>query len=137
MTEPEKKDEERVEATSEEGVDEQLAEKIEGVEAAELTPIETKIIQALQTVYDPEIPVNIYDLGLIYEIHVKEEEKHAFIRMTLTAPGCPVAGTFPDTVRRRVEEVEEIDSAEVDLVFHPPWNPDMMSEEAKLELGFF
>ena len=103
----------------------------------DLTALEEKIVEALKDVYDPEIPVNIYDLGLIYEVHVDEEKRHVDIKMTLTAPGCPVAGTFPDTVRARVESVEEIDSASVELVFYPPWNPDMMTEAARLELGMF
>jgi FeS assembly SUF system protein len=103
----------------------------------QLSELETKIVEALREVYDPEIPVNIYDLGLIYEVHVDESKRHVDIKMTLTAPGCPVAGTFPDTVRARVESVEGIDSASVELVFYPPWNPDLMTEAARLELGMF
>ena len=102
-----------------------------------LTDLERIVIGALKTVYDPEIPVNIYDLGLIYEIKVDEEKKHVAVKMTLTAPGCPVAGTFPDTVRLSVEGLDEIDSCEVELVWYPPWTPDNMSEAARLELGFF
>ena len=113
------------------------AERIEGVDSVELTDLEKRVIEALRTVYDPEIPVNIYELGLIYELKIDEEARHAFVKMTLTAPGCPVAGTFPDTVRVKVESVEGIDSCEVDLTFYPPWNPDLMSEAARLELGFF
>lgn len=104
---------------------------------AGLTPIEQRIVEALKTVYDPEIPIDIYELGLIYEIKVDEEGKHADIKMTLTAPGCPVAATFPDTVRLAVESVEGIHTATVELVWYPPWTPDMMSEAARLQLGFF
>jgi len=85
----------------------------------QLSELESRIVEALRDVYDPEIPVNIYDLGLIYEVHVDETRRHVDIKMTLTAPGCPVAGTFPDTVRARVESVEGIDSASVELVFYP------------------
>ena len=102
-----------------------------------LSPIEERVLEALRSIYDPEIPVNIFELGLIYELKIDEQKKHADIKMTLTAPNCPVAGEFPGTVQRRVEEVEGIDSAEVELVFYPPWTPDLMSEAAKLELGFF
>lgn len=120
-----------------EGVKTGPAETIEGVDAVELTDLEQRVIKALQTVYDPEIPVNIYELGLIYELKIDEVARHAFVKMTLTAPGCPVAGTFPDTVRVKVESVDGIDTADVELTFYPPWNPDMMSEAARLELGFF
>jgi len=102
-----------------------------------LTEVEEKVLGTLKTVYDPEIPVNICDLGLIYVMDVDEENKHVDIQMTLTAPGCPVAGTFPDTVRLTVEGLAEVDTCEVELVWYPPWSPDMMSEAAKLELGFF
>jgi FeS assembly SUF system protein len=106
-------------------------------EEVQLTELEEKVLEKLKTVFDPEIPVNIYDLGLIYTMKVDEEDAHVDIKMTLTAPGCPVAGTFPDTVRMTVEALPEIESCEVELVWYPPWNPDMMSEAAKLELGFF
>jgi FeS assembly SUF system protein len=105
--------------------------------AAELIPLEQRLVEAMKTVYDPEIPVDIYELGLIYEMKIDEEGKHVDIKMTLTAPGCPVAETFPDTVRMAAETADGIDSATVELVWYPPWNPDMMSEAARLELGFF
>jgi FeS assembly SUF system protein len=95
------------------------------------------IIDALKTVYDPEIPVNIYDLGLIYDIII-DEQNNVKIHMTLTAPGCPVAGTFPqmvsDAVTTHVSEVQEVT---VELVWDPPWSMDRMSEVARLQLGIF
>ena len=96
--------------------------------------LEGKVIAALSTIYDPEIPVNIYELGLIYAIDV-DADKHVNIRMTLTAPACPVAGTLPGEVERKVEEISEVKSAKVELVWEPPWSKDMMSEGAMLTLG--
>jgi FeS assembly SUF system protein len=94
-----------------------------------------KVIDAVRTVFDPEIPVNIYDLGLIYDIAV--DEKNAVrVKMTLTAPGCPVAGTLPVEVERKIENIPEVSSATVELVWDPPWTKDRMSEAAMLELGF-
>ena len=98
--------------------------------------LDHRIIAALREVYDPEIPVNIYDLGLIYRIDC-DDMGVVEIDMTLTAPGCPVAQTFPGTVEAAVQNVEGVAAAEVDLVWEPPWTPDLMSEAAKLELGFF
>lgn len=92
-----------------------------------------KAIDALKTVYDPEIPVNIYDLGLIYKVDIKQG--FAEIDMTLTAPGCPVAETFPGMVERSVALVPGITGAAVELVWDPPWTPDLISEAARLELG--
>jgi FeS assembly SUF system protein len=103
----------------------------------QFTELEQKVVDALKTVFDPEIPVNIYELGLIYTMKVDEEARSAAVEMTLTAPGCPVADTFPDTVRMAVEGVDGIDSCSVELVWYPPWTPEMMSESARLELGFF
>ncbi|HEY8668290.1 MAG TPA: DUF59 domain-containing protein [Tepidisphaeraceae bacterium] len=94
-----------------------------------------KVIDALKMVYDPEIPVNIYDLGLIYEI-IMHPENVVEIKMTLTAPACPVAGTLPGEVERRVETVPEVKSAKVDLVWDPPWSRERMSEVAQMQLGF-
>jgi FeS assembly SUF system protein len=96
--------------------------------------LEGKIIAALKTVYDPEIPVDIYELGLIYDIEI-DDDKDVTIRMTLTAPGCPVAGTLPGDVERRVEAIPEVKSATVELVWEPTWSRDMMSETAMLSLG--
>jgi FeS assembly SUF system protein len=97
--------------------------------------LEGRVIYALRTVYDPEIPVNIYDLGLIYDIDADQASGHVDIKMTLTAPGCPVAQTFPGTVEQAVEMVEGVSEAKVELVWEPPWTQDRMSEAAKLELG--
>src|SRR5438067_2174368 len=91
--------------------------------------LEGRIIAALKTVYDPEIPVDIYELGLIYKIEI-DAERAVTIRMTLTAPACPVAGTLPGEVERKVEEVDGVKSAKVDLVWDPPWSREMMSESA-------
>lgn len=96
--------------------------------------IEEKIVEVLKTVYDPEIPVDIYNLGLIYKIDV-DDDANAVIDMTLTAPGCSLADFIVEDVRLRVEALESVKSATVNLVFEPEWNKDMMSDEAKLELG--
>ena len=94
------------------------------------------VIAALKTVFDPEIPVNIYDLGLIYDVNINEEQ-HAHIQMTLTSPGCPVAQTFPGTVEQAVNQVEGVSDCNVELVWEPPWTQERMSEVARLELGIF
>ena len=96
--------------------------------------LEQQVIEAIKTVYDPEIPVNVYDLGLIYDITIDAGHK-AHIRMTLTAPACPVAGTLPGQVESVVKQIEGIEDAEVELVWDPPWSQDRMSEEAQLALG--
>lgn len=95
-----------------------------------------EIEAALRTVYDPEIPVNIYDLGLIYRVEVSETGV-VDIDMTLTAPGCPVAETFPGEVEQRVLQVPGVSDVRVELVWEPPWTPERMTEAAKLELGMF
>ena len=97
--------------------------------------LEEKIVAMLKTVYDPEIPVNIYDLGLIYKIDVTDNND-AILDMTLTAPNCPAADFIMEDVRQKIESIEEIQTATVNLVFEPEWDKDMMSEEAKLELRF-
>jgi len=97
--------------------------------------LEQDIIHQLKTVYDPEIPVDIYELGLVYEIKI-DEEANVYIKMTLTSPGCPVAGSLPGEVQERVKSLKDVNDVYVDLVWDPPWDKDMMSEEAKLELGF-
>lgn len=97
--------------------------------------IEENIVKMLKTVYDPEIPVNVYDLGLIYKIDVADNGA-TNIDMTLTAPNCPAADFIMEDVRQKVESVEGVSSATINLVFEPEWDKDMMSEEAKLELGF-
>jgi FeS assembly SUF system protein len=92
------------------------------------------IIETLKTIFDPEIPVNIYELGLIYEVTL-DDDFNAHILMTLTTPNCPVAESMPEEVRERVSEIDGIKSAEVELTFEPPWDKDMMTEAALLELG--
>ena len=96
---------------------------------------EEKIVEMIKTVYDPEIPVNIYELGLIYSVDLSDSGV-ATIEMTLTAPNCPAADFIMEDVRQRVDSIDEVTSTTVNLVFEPEWNKDMMSEEAKLELGF-
>ena len=103
---------------------------------AKMDEIAPKVIEALKTVYDPEIPVNIYELGLIYDVDLQPEGA-VKIKMTLTSPGCPVAGSLPFEVQKKVEGVPGVASAEVDLVWDPAWNPSMMSEAARLQLGMF
>ena len=96
--------------------------------------LEKKIIESIKKVFDPEIPVNIYELGLIYKIDTKDGE-NIDITMTLTSPFCPVAGSLPKEVAARAEEVDGVKKANVELVFEPPWSMDLMSEEAKLKLN--
>ena len=98
--------------------------------------IEKEIIAKLKTVYDPEIPVNIYEIGLIYEINVKEKGQ-VHILMTLTSPNCPVAESLPLEAKHKAEEVEGVEEVHVELTFEPPWTMDMLSDEARLELGMF
>jgi len=97
--------------------------------------IEIKVLGALRTIFDPEIPVNIYDLGLIYEVKVDETDAVS-VKMTLTAPGCPVAGSLPAEVEQKIEAIPEVRTANVELVWDPPWSKDRMSESAMLDLGF-
>ncbi|MFQ6112826.1 MAG: DUF59 domain-containing protein [bacterium] len=93
-----------------------------------------RIIEVLKTCYDPEIPVNIYELGLIYEVNL-DESNNAHVKMTLTSPACPVAGVLPGEVEDKIRALPEINDVRVELVWDPPWNPDMMSDAAKYELG--
>ena len=93
-----------------------------------------KIVRVLKTIYDPEIPVDIYELGLIYDVYVNEDYD-VKILMTLTSPNCPVAETLPLEVEEKVKSIKEVKDAEVEITFDPPWSQDLMSEEAKLELG--
>ncbi len=101
----------------------------------ELSRITADVIRALKTVYDPEIPVDIYELGLIYKVDLSDE-RLLTIEMTLTAPGCPVAGEMPGWVEGALRGVEGVDDVKVAMTFEPPWTPDRMSDEAKLELGY-
>ena len=96
---------------------------------------EIAIIDQLRTVHDPELPVNIYDLGLVYEINIKDDG-YVNISMTLTAPGCPVAGEIIAEVDNKIRQVKDVTDVNVMLTFDPPWNKEMMSEEAKFELGY-
>ena len=100
----------------------------------EFLQTEEKIVTMLKTVYDPEIPVNLYDLGLIYKVDI-DEEHNVRIDMTLTAPNCPAADFILEDVRQKIESIDGVKSVEVNLVFEPEWDRDMMTEEAKLELG--
>jgi FeS assembly SUF system protein len=102
----------------------------------ELDALTDQLIEKLKTVYDPEIPVDIYELGLIYKVDVSDD-KDVAIDMTLTAPGCPVAGEMPGWVEDAVREIAEIRSCKVELVFDPPWDPSRMTDEAKLALNMF
>lgn len=108
--------------------------KIEKKMNNEFLQTEEKIVTMLKTVYDPEIPVNIYDLGLIYKVDI-DEEHNVRIDMTLTAPNCPAADFILEDVRQKIESIDGVKSVEVNLVFEPEWDRDMMTEEAKLELG--
>ncbi|OGI55152.1 MAG: SUF system Fe-S cluster assembly protein [Candidatus Muproteobacteria bacterium RIFCSPHIGHO2_12_FULL_60_33] len=108
-----------------------LAQEQTGTE----TGLKQQVIEALRQIYDPEIPLNIYDLGLIYALDVDERAGKAHIRMTLTSPACPVAQSFPGTVEVAIKQVPGVKEAQVELVWDPPWSRDTMSEAAKLQLG--
>ena len=101
----------------------------------EKAELNDKIIRAIKTVYDPEIPVDVYELGLIYEIDIKDN-KGVHVLMTLTSPSCPAAESIPSDVKNRIEMIKEINDVDVEITFEPPYTSDLMSEEAKLELGF-
>ena len=97
--------------------------------------LQERIVEVLKTIYDPEIPIDIYNLGLIYRIEV-QDDAHVEIDMTLTAPGCPAADFIMEDVKQRIEGIPEVRQASVNLVFEPEWNQSLMSEEARLELGY-
>ena len=99
-------------------------------------PLRERVIDILKTCYDPEIPVDIYELGLIYEININEGND-VHIKMTLTSPACPVAETLPVDVENKIKNIPDVNSAKVEITFDPPWEKEMMSEEAKLELGMW
>ena len=109
---------------------------ISALPQAELDDLTDKLVVQLKSVFDPEIPVDIYELGVIYKVDVSDEKAVA-IDMTLTAPGCPVAGEMPGWVRDAVLKIPEVTDCSVNLVFEPPWDPSLMSDEAKLELNMF
>jgi FeS assembly SUF system protein len=102
----------------------------------ELARLSDDIVSALKTVYDPEIPADIYELGLIYKIDI-EDDRSVKVAMTLTAPGCPVAGEMPGWVENAVSSVEGVSGVEVEMTFDPPWTPDRMSEEAQVAIGWY
>ncbi len=101
----------------------------------ETAELNKKVLRAIKTVYDPEIPVDVYELGLIYEINIKKN-KDVHVLMTLTSPSCPAAESIPSDVKSRIEMIKEINEVDVEITFDPPYTADLMSEEAKLELGF-
>jgi len=100
------------------------------------SPLQQRVIAVLRSVYDPELPVNIYDLGLIYDLRINQQSE-VFVSMTLTAPACPVAGSLPGQVECAIKALEGVSHARVELVWDPPWSQDRMSEEAKLSLGLY
>ena len=106
------------------------------IPAEELARLTDDIVSALKTVYDPEIPADIYELGLVYKIDI-EDDRSVKIDMTLTAPGCPVAGEMPGWVQNAVSAVEGVSDVEVNMTFDPPWTPDRMSEEAQVAVGWY
>lgn len=115
---------------------EETGQPIPTVDIESEADLEERIVAALKTVYDPEIPVDIYELGLIYDIDHQGGGK-VEVSMTLTSPACPVAGSLPGEVEQKVQGVDGVEEASVELVWEPPWNPSMMSEAAKLDLGMF
>ncbi|MEM7617207.1 MAG: iron-sulfur cluster assembly protein [Pseudomonadota bacterium] len=112
-------------------VDQILLDKIANL------PLKEQAYEILRTIFDPEIPVNIVELGLIYDVFIIEDSSIVTVNMTLTAPACPVAGTMPEAVKQKLEHVPAIKEAIVELVWDPPWHNSMMSEAARLELGIF
>lgn len=109
---------------------------VSAIPADEIARLTDDIVSALKTVYDPEIPADIYELGLIYKIDI-EDDRSVKIDMTLTAPGCPVAGEMPGWVQNAVSTVEGVSDVDVKMVFDPPWTPDRMSEEAQVAVGWY
>ena len=101
----------------------------------DLAPLYENVVLSLKQVYDPEIPVNIYDLGLIYELNINKK-KEVYIKMTFTAPNCPAADFILEDIQQKIEGIPDVKTVNVNVVFEPEWNKDMMSEEAKLDLGF-
>jgi FeS assembly SUF system protein len=112
------------------------ASAVPALSQQELDAFTSKLVTALKTVFDPEIPVDIYELGLIYKVDVADN-KDVAVDMTLTAPNCPVAGEMPENVKAALQQVEGIGEVTVNMTFDPPWTPERMSEEAKLELNMF
>ena len=129
-------DDMRLPETADAATDAAGGEATSKIPQAELNRITDDLIAAFKSVFDPEIPVDIYELGLIYKVDISDD-RDATITMTLTAPGCPVAGEMPGWVEQAVESAPGVRGARVEMVFDPPWTPDRMSDEAKLELGMF
>lgn len=129
-------DEKQIEVPAEVSAEGNASEEVSSIPPAELQRLTDDIIAALKTVYDPEIPSDVYEIGLIYKVDITDD-RDVKIDMTLTAPGCPVAGEMPGWVQDAVEAVAGVRSAEVTMVFDPPWTPDRMSEEAQIALGWF
>ncbi len=105
-------------------------------DALDIESLTNEIIEVIKTIYDPEIPVNIYELGLIYDVFINREERAVKIIMTLTTPNCPVAESLPQEVKDKVGAIEGVNEVLLDLTFDPPWSQELMSDEAKLALGF-
>ena len=105
-------------------------------EDIDIRPLKLRVKDVISTCYDPEIPVNILELGLIYDIHV-DEGNDVYVKMSLTSPACPVAETLPAEVEQKLKSIADVNNAKVEVTFDPPWDKDMMSEEAKMELGFW
>lgn len=124
------------EPTEPNAADIQTAATASSIPPEELEQLTTDIIAAIKTVYDPEIPVDIYELGLIYKVDI-EDNRLVKVVMTLTAPGCPVAGEMPGWVQNAIASVQGIMDVEVEMVFDPPWTPERMSEEAQVALGWY
>jgi FeS assembly SUF system protein len=124
---------EKIEPMATTPTDEGAAAPGEG-EAVSREKLEELVVDALRTVYDPEIPINIYDLGLIYDLRIDDDNK-VTVQMTLTTPACPIAGQMPGMVEQAVRHVDPVTECEVDLVWEPAWNPDMMTEAARLQLN--
>ena len=102
----------------------------------QVLPLRDRVIEVLKSCYDPEIPVDIYELGLIYEVRV-DPGNDIYVKMTLTSPACPVAETLPPEVEQKIKNMPDVNNAKVEITFDPPWDKDMMSEEARLELGMW
>lgn len=136
MTDDQHKPDETAEAATEPHAANDDSLKASALPREELARMTDDIVAALKTVYDPEIPADIYELGLIYKVDI-EDDRTVKIQMTLTAPGCPVAGEMPGWVENAVRAVEGVMDVEVEMVFDPPWTPDRMSEEAQIAVGWY
>src|SRR5262245_46439201 len=113
-----------------------MSSEVVNTESADMRPLEERVKDVLRNCYDPEIPVNIYELGLIYEIRI-DPGNDVYVKMTLTSPACPVAEALPPEVEQKIKGIPDVNNAKVEITFDPPWDKDMMSEEAKMELGMW